>query len=96
MLAAYIEFAVHLMSNSSIAKAAVAGSDSCSRVEQKEGGAVPAFCEEGLVIESRIYAEYYTEEYHVCLEKGKRKLNRVNDYLLPRLGLALEACTREP
>jgi hypothetical protein len=44
MLAAYIEFAVHLMSNSSIAKAAIAGSDSCKRVEQKEGGAVPAFC----------------------------------------------------
>jgi hypothetical protein len=44
MLAAYIELAVHLMSNSSTAKAAIAGSDSCKRVEQKEGGAVPAFC----------------------------------------------------
>ena len=44
MLAAYMEFAAHLMSNSSMPKVAVAGSDSCSRVEQKEGGAVPAFC----------------------------------------------------
>ena len=43
-LAAYMEFATHLMSNSSMPKVAVAGSDSCSRVEQKEGGAVPAFC----------------------------------------------------
>ena len=46
-LAAYMEFAIHLMSNSSMPKVAVAGSDSCSRVEQKEGGAVPAFCGKG-------------------------------------------------
>jgi hypothetical protein len=46
MLAAYIEFAVHLMSNPSLARAAKAGSDSCNRVEQKEGGAVPASCGE--------------------------------------------------
>lgn len=44
MLAAYMELAAHLISNSSMPKVAVAGSDSCSRVEQKEGGAVPAFC----------------------------------------------------
>jgi len=46
-LAAYIEFAVHLTSNSSMAREVTAWSDSCNRVEQKEGGAVPAFCRGG-------------------------------------------------